>query len=90
MRDKGNMWLNHPRSSTENIKGVKDFMRNAMVNYAVGTKINCPCSICDSRAWWEGDDVYNHLMCNGPSLIATRWIYDVSNSKDSTETMDFE
>ncbi|KAL6570373.1 hypothetical protein OROMI_014887 [Orobanche minor] len=87
----GQIWINLPRFREEYIKGVKDFGGNAMVHYAVVNEIKCPCSLCKSRQWWGPEDVYNHLICNGPSREAVSWIYDVSNMKDGgTDWMDYE
>lgn len=92
MSDKGKIWLYRPRYSKEYIKGVKDFVENAMTNYAVDDELKCPCSLCKSRQWWGRDDVYNHLICNGPHLLVAQWIYDVSNLKEegNTDLMDWE
>ena len=83
------IWINLPRFSEEYSKGVKDFVENAMVHYAVENEMKCPCSLCKSKQWWGAKQVYNHLICNGPSVVEVSWIYDVSNMVNgSTEGMD--
>ena len=73
------IWINLPRFSEEYSKGVKDFVENAMVHYAVENEMKCPCSLCKSKRWCGAEQVYNHLICNGPSVVEVSWIYDVSN-----------
>lgn len=90
MSDKSQIWINLPRFSEEYRKGVKDFVENAMVNYAVENELKCPCSQCKSKQWWGPEHVYNHLVCKGPSLEVAEWIYDVSNLKGGTDLMDCE
>ena len=83
------IWINLPRFSEEYSKGVKDFVENAMVHYAVENEMKCPCSLCKSKRWCGAEQVYNHLICNGPSVVEVSWIYDVSNMVNgSTEWMD--
>ncbi|KAL8105340.1 hypothetical protein AgCh_029216 [Apium graveolens] len=54
-----------------------------MAKYAVGAELKCPCGNCNSKMWWGPDDVFNHLVCKGPSLDIVKWIYDVSNLGDA-------
>ncbi|KAL8097245.1 hypothetical protein AgCh_030391 [Apium graveolens] len=47
MSEAEEIWINLPRSSDEYINGVKNFVKNAMAKYAVGTELKCPCGFED-------------------------------------------
>nr|XP_017228464.1 PREDICTED: uncharacterized protein LOC108203795 [Daucus carota subsp. sativus] len=55
------IWINLPRFSEEYSKGVKDFVENAMVHYAVENEMKCPCSLCKSKQWWGAEQVEKAL-----------------------------
>ncbi|XP_063942849.1 uncharacterized protein LOC135150469 [Daucus carota subsp. sativus] len=90
MSHKGQVWINLPRFTEEYSKGVGNFVKNAMVKYAVDDELKCPCSRCKSKHWWGPEDVYNHLICKGPSLEIADWVYDVSNMNGGSSLVDSE
>ena len=84
-------WVSLPKYSEGYSTGVKDFVRNGFANFAVGNELRCPCKDCTNRFWYSRENVYDHLVCKGPSPSLANWIYEVSTPKfrkDNNDQMD--
>ncbi|KAK1373230.1 hypothetical protein POM88_029423 [Heracleum sosnowskyi] len=74
-------WVSLPKYSEAYSDGVIDFVRNALDNFGQGDEIRCPCKDCSNRFWFSQEDVYDHLVFNGPCPTFANWIFEVSTVK---------
>ena len=74
-------WLELPKNSEGYSIGATDFVRNAFDNFVLGNELRCPCKDCSNRFWFCQDNVYEHLIFNGPCPSFSNWIFEVLTDK---------
>ncbi|KAK1360225.1 hypothetical protein POM88_044699 [Heracleum sosnowskyi] len=81
MDDDYTSWIGFPKSSKEYVKGIEAFMKNAFPVNRKGEEMKCPCKVCVNRNWHLYKVLFYHLICNGPSPLHLKWIFEVSHTK---------
>nr|XP_017216852.1 PREDICTED: uncharacterized protein LOC108194417 [Daucus carota subsp. sativus] len=74
-------WISLPKHSEGYSNGATHFVRNAFDNFSIGNELRCPCKDCSNRFWISPDNVYEHLVFNGPCPSFSNWIFEVSTDK---------
>ncbi|XP_063942809.1 uncharacterized protein LOC135150439 [Daucus carota subsp. sativus] len=92
MDEEYTLWIDFPRYSQEYLDGVECFLQKGFPIFGKGDEMQCPCRKCAKRLWLGRDSIYDHLICNGPSLVHVQWICEVAHTKlsDIDDFMDCE
>ncbi|XP_075111448.1 uncharacterized protein LOC142181800 [Nicotiana tabacum] len=67
-------WIGMPRTSTEYLLGLNQFLDFAFMNGAIRDKIKCPCPKCGFGKWQTRGIMLDHLICNPFPKNYVTWV----------------